>query len=96
MTELFFSEEDYYAAQDGDRCATQGEAVAEYARNVGADRPDQEYILSHYDTWERNPFFTGTPGRHPEDDQDDDAPLASDDDGFPGECTPFYNDEMPF
>lgn len=76
MTELFFSEEDYYAAQDGDRCATAGEAISEFARNVGADRPDQAWLLTSYDSWVANPFYQGPAVRHPEDDQDDDAPLA--------------------
>jgi hypothetical protein len=45
---------------------TQTEASREYAENAGADRPEREWILSPFDTWERNPHFTGTPGRHPE------------------------------
>ena len=93
MTELFFSEEDYYAAQDGDRCATVGEAISEFARNVGADRPDQAWLLTSYDSWVANPFYQGPAVRHPEDDQDDDE---RGDDGFPGESAPFFNDEVPF
>jgi len=46
--------------------------VKEYARNVGAERPNQEWILTDYDSWERNPHYRGVPGRHPEDDQGDD------------------------
>jgi len=40
-------------------------------------RPDQEWILSNRDCWYRNPAFTGTPGRHPEEDPEDweDAPC---------------------
>jgi hypothetical protein len=60
---------------DPDDCgpvATYGEAFAEYARNAGAERPDTEWILTPWDTWQKNPFFTGTPGRHPEDDYHDD------------------------
>lgn len=44
------------------------EAVAEYAANHGALATDREWILSPFDTWERNPYYTGNPGRHPEDD----------------------------
>lgn len=45
--------------------------VKEWARNVGATRPDQEWLLTDYDSWERNPFYSGPPGRHPEDDSED-------------------------
>lgn len=47
--------------------ATEADAVREYTRNVGRDRADQEWILSPYDSWERNPFYQGPEGRHPED-----------------------------
>jgi hypothetical protein len=57
-----------YGYEDEGRLATPGEAVKEYARNVGAERPEQAWILTHYDTWERNPFYAGPPVRHPEDD----------------------------
>lgn len=40
--------------------------IKEWARNVGREYPDQEYLLTEYDSWERNPWFTGKPGRHPE------------------------------
>lgn len=46
-------------------------AVREYAREHGAMEPDRAWILSPFDTWERNPFYRGPPVRHPEDDQDD-------------------------
>jgi len=42
--------------------------VREYARNVGAERPDSAWILTDYDSWERNPWYQGPPQRHPEDD----------------------------
>ena len=46
------------------------EALDQYASAYGAEAPDREWICTPYDTWERNPFFTGTPsGRHPEDDE---------------------------
>lgn len=47
--------------------ATMTESVREYVRIVGADRPDQEWVLSPFDTWERNPYYRGKPGPHPED-----------------------------
>jgi hypothetical protein len=40
--------------------------------NVGQERPDAEWLCSHYDTWVRNPHYRGLPGRHPEDDSDED------------------------
>jgi hypothetical protein len=44
-------------------------AIAQWAGVEGAYRPDDEWVLSPYDTWERNPHFTGvSSGRHPEDD----------------------------
>jgi hypothetical protein len=54
-----------------DRLATMGEAANEYAWNVGRDRPDVEWILSDYDTWHKNPYYTGAQGRHPDDPPDD-------------------------
>lgn len=46
--------------------------IKEWARNVGETRPDQEWLLTEYDSWERNPWYQGKPGRHPEDDREDD------------------------
>lgn len=47
--------------------ATRSDAVREYAFNVGHDRPLQQWILSDYDTWERNPFYIGPDMGHPDD-----------------------------
>jgi hypothetical protein len=47
--------------------ATEGDADREYARAVGCENQDQEWILSDRDCWYRNPFYTGPKGRHPED-----------------------------
>jgi len=61
-------------------------AVDQYASAHGAEDPDTPWILSPFDTWERNPFYTGPPARHPEDDRDDedDAPAVRlDDDEIP-------------
>lgn len=42
------------------------EAVREYARNHGSERPEAPWILSPFDTWEPNPFFVGRRPPHPE------------------------------
>ncbi len=45
------------------------EAHKEMVQCWGAEKPDQEWILTDFDVWEKNPYFTGTPtNRHPEDD----------------------------
>jgi hypothetical protein len=49
--------------------ATPAEASREYAFNAGIDRPNQAWILSHFDVWERNPHYVGPPVPHPEEDQ---------------------------
>lgn len=48
--------------------ATYSEAMSEYARNAGVDDPEREWILTPWDTWHRNPTYTGPRGPHPEDD----------------------------
>ena len=53
------------------RLASMADAVREYTWNVGRDRPDVEWILSDYDTWYKNPYYTGEPGPHPEDPPED-------------------------
>ena len=42
------------------------DAVREWAWIVGADRPDDQWLLSDYDTWERNPHYSGPDQGHPE------------------------------
>ena len=62
---------------------TQGEymsaALAQYAAAYGEADPTRAWVLTPYDTWERNPYYQGPPVRHPEDDQDaygdDEAPF---------------------
>ena len=55
---------------------TQGEymraAINQYAGAYGAEDPKRAWILTPFDTWERNPYYKGPPVRHPEDDQNDD------------------------
>ena len=49
----------------GDNYLTQ--AVRQYAYVYVEEDTDSEWILSPFDTWERNPHYRGEPGRHPED-----------------------------
>ena len=53
---------------------TEGElysaSMREYAGNVGSENTEQAWILTPFDTWERNPYYNGPPVRHPEDDSD--------------------------
>ena len=52
-----------------DRPATQGEAYNEMVANIGQDRPNDQWILTPYDSWERNPSYFGSEQPHPEDEQ---------------------------
>jgi hypothetical protein len=69
----FYSEEAYEEALADARAplATPADAVREYAANAGAMQPDREWILTPYDSWERNPCYSGPPQRHPEEDPED-------------------------
>lgn len=49
------------------------EAIEEQRQIFGAENPDKAWILSDWDTWERNPFYSGPPQRHPEDDYGDES-----------------------
>jgi len=46
--------------------ATDSDAMYEYARNVGKERPDIAWILDPRDVWMKNPFYQGPPVPHPE------------------------------
>ena len=46
--------------------ATMADAVKEYAMWVGQDKPYNQWILSDYDTWEKNPHYVGPDSGHPE------------------------------
>ena len=50
-----------------DHLATPAEAMKEYAENFGRDNPDKAWILTPWDVWEANPFYTGPAVPHPED-----------------------------
>ncbi|UIS25302.1 hypothetical protein [Erythrobacter phage vB_EliS-L02] len=52
------------ALSDG---AYYSEAVRQYAAAYGEEEPDKPWILSPFDTWERNPYYRGPPVPHPED-----------------------------
>jgi hypothetical protein len=46
--------------------ATMKDAVQEYALWVGRDKPYTQWILSDYDSWEKNPHYIGPDQGHPE------------------------------
>lgn len=48
---------------DAGPVATPTDACREYAYTVGTERPSQPWILTNYDTWERNPYFHVSAGR---------------------------------
>jgi hypothetical protein len=65
-----------YGDPDEDRfsqIATPADACREYARNVGATCPERAWINTDFDTWERNPFYTGPDVPHPESYEPDDG-----------------------
>lgn len=45
------------------------EAIREWAWNIGADphNIDRQWLLTDYDSWERNPHYTGPDMGHPDD-----------------------------
>jgi len=49
-----------------DRAATYPEAMKEYARDAGEEDLNQEWIITPWDTWERNPNYIGEPRPHPD------------------------------
>jgi hypothetical protein len=57
--------------QGEQRMSYMQEAVREWVWTVGQDRSDQQWVLSAYDTWERNPHYTGPDQGHPEDNCED-------------------------
>ncbi len=42
------------------------EAVSQWASVYGYEHQDQAWLLSDYDTWHRNPYYTGPEIPHPE------------------------------
>ncbi len=45
---------------------TISDTCREYAANSGQYRPKEPWILTPYDTWERNPCYAGPEVPHPE------------------------------
>ena len=96
----FFSQEDYEAALD-ERQATPDDARREYAHNVGQMQPERAWVLTDWDTWERNPYYQGPPAPHPEDDADDAAHQARGDERIEADRAspaprPDLDDDCPF
>ena len=53
-------EEDFHGS-------VQEEGHKDWIQSFGEQSPHKEWILSDWDVWERNPYFTGTPTQgHPE------------------------------
>lgn len=50
------------------------EAIQEQRFIFGAENPDKAWILSDWDTWEHNPFYSGPPQPHPEYDEPEELP----------------------
>ena len=71
-----------------DHLATMSEACKEFACNAGMDNPGDAWILTPWDSWERNPFYSGPPVRHPEDDSDDEPQAQA--------TLDYIADEIPF
>ena len=46
--------------------ATEADAIHEWVWNVGHHRPECAWLVSNYDTWERNPYYRGPEVPHPE------------------------------
>lgn len=58
--------EDYTHGLDGRQYIIR-EAIEEQRLIFGEENPNKQWILSSWDTWERNPFYTGPDQGHPED-----------------------------
>lgn len=72
-------------------------AVDQYADAYGAEDTESAWILSPFDTWERNPHYVGPPQRHPEDDSDDyGAEQLLENGKWSPIVDPAWDDEIPF
>jgi len=78
--------------EDHDHIATYQEAFKEYARNSGMDDQERPWILTPWDTWEANPWYTGPEVEHPE------YTYGGDGEDFIGPLQPtlVIDDEIPF
>jgi hypothetical protein len=46
--------------------ASQADAYREMVKNLAQDNPERCWILTPFDTWERNPNYVGPEEPHPE------------------------------
>jgi hypothetical protein len=82
--------------QEDDQWATPSDAVNEFARNAGAENQDREWLLTSYDSWVKNPYYTGAPGRHPEGDYYDDEDEGDLSSGALIACAINVDEDIPF
>ena len=61
-------EDDYTYGLDGRQWIIR-ESIEEQRQIFGAENPHKQWILSDWDTWERNPYYTGPDQGHPEDER---------------------------
>lgn len=61
MYDYDYDDRDFHYASDGewDRAA---------ASEIGAEHPERAWVLTDRDVWYANPYYSGPPVRHPEDD----------------------------
>tara|TARA_R110000787_G_scaffold7296_6_gene25048 strand:+ start:8460 stop:8771 length:312 start_codon:yes stop_codon:yes gene_type:complete len=78
MTDLTYAAEKEQALHE--ESLSRGEylnaAVRQYAGAYGAERTESAWILSPFDTWEKNPHYNGPAQPHPEDYQSDEEIAA--------------------
>lgn len=71
--------------------ATDTELDNAEARELGVVDRTCEYVLTDRDVWHKNPYYTGKPGRHPEDDHydedEDERPVTRPSTGFWNKAT---------
>ena len=81
---MFYSEDQLREYEDSmaQDCMSQGEymtaALHQYGAAYGETMPERAWILTPFDTWEKNPYYVGPPVRHPEDDcydEEEDVPA---------------------
>ena len=48
------------------------EELNSWINSVGPQRTNEQWLLSRFNTWERNPYYTGPGQRHPLEADDDD------------------------
>lgn len=47
------------------------EAIQEQIQIFGAEQKNKQWILTSWDSWEKNPYYHGPDQKHPEDDSHD-------------------------